>query len=464
MLKVGVSEVNITPELGLRMSGMPNAPVASGVQWPLMARAIVFEDDAGGRAAIVSLDLLSLAPETAIELRTAVVTGTPLLPEQVMVACSHTHRGPYTRAGMDEEANWEYLQLLRARLVSAVTTAWTSRRPARIKRGSVQAPGWTFNRRPVYKSDRGEQVGTQGPCYGPDFVRMESPADEQLQVLLAEDAGGRPLCGLVNYASHATVMGGEPVYSADWPGAMTEALAERLGAPFGFLQGATGNQWPVDRTKPGPITERGPDHARKMGSALADRAIHAVAGANTTELPLVRTASRVLSIPQRKVTKEQVDLARWYLEVAKPGVDQKAFTRRLTGRDFTFYDNHAYIQTWFCRELLGAWELQRHASTPDPSEEVEVHAIAIGDLAIVGFPCEYFSEFGMRIKAESPFRQTFVVELANGAHGYVPTREAHEHGGYEPRLKMTSCLVPGAGERMCDAALQMLVELERGGR
>jgi len=52
-----------------------------------------------------------------------------------------------------------------------------------------------------------------------------------------------------------------------------------------------------------------------------------------------------------------------------------------------------------------------------------------------------------------------VVELANGWHGYVPTREAFAHGGYEARLGYQSRLVPEAGNLMCETALRLLTRL-----
>ena len=38
MLKIGISEVDITPAPGLRMAGMVNPPKAEGVHFPLKAR------------------------------------------------------------------------------------------------------------------------------------------------------------------------------------------------------------------------------------------------------------------------------------------------------------------------------------------------------------------------------------------------------------------------------------------
>ena len=80
----------------------------------------------------------------------------------------------------------------------------------------------------------------------------------------------------------------------------------------------------------------------------------------------------------------------------------------------------------------------------------------------MGFPAECFCEFGLELRAMSPFTSTFVVELANGWHGYVATREAFEHGGYEPRFGYQSRLVPEAGYRMLEASVDLLAELARG--
>ena len=46
-------------------------------------------------------------------------------------------------------------------------------------------------------------------------------------------------------------------------------------------------------------------------------------------------------------------------------------------------------------------------------------------------PGEIFVDIGLNIKKASPYPYTFVVEMANGAIGYLPTRKAFEQGGYE---------------------------------
>lgn len=467
MVCIGFAEVDITPAPGLRMAGMVHPPRAEGVQWPLMGRAVIFDDGAHA-AAVVTLDLLCLMPSTVAELRQAITAGTGVAPADCMITCNHTHRAPYTAALMDEDPDFAYLDFVRDRLTGAFAAAWTARAPARLKPGAIPAPGWTFNRRALFRTDMGEQVGTQGPEWSEAFIRREGPEDDELGVLLAEGADGQALGGLVNFACHATVMGGEPVYSADYSGALVELLAREHGGVFGFLQGCAGNLWSYDLSTQAPVFRNGPERTRRMADALAAKAAEALAASHVLadDLASVRTARQVLRIPQRRPTAEQVKLAKWYLEEAPRDpvtgarqVDQAAFTRRFYNHPYTFYANSADVQEWFMRETLGMWEWQRRAGTRELIEDVEVQVIAVGDVAFVGYPAEYFAEFGLRTKAGSPFGCTFVAELANGWHGYVPTREAFAHGGYEPRLGFQSRLAPEAGDLMCSAARDLLAQV-----
>jgi len=460
MIEIGFSEVSITHQPGLPMAGLLKPPRAEGVQWPLMGRCAVL-DDGESRAAIVSLDLLLLLPSTVAELRQAMTAGTDLHPAHVMIACNHTHRAPYTAALMDQEMDFEYIEWLQLRLVDAMKQALAGRQPARLKVGHAQAPGWTFNRRPIYRTELGNQVGTQGPEWVDAFVRREGPTDDEVKILVAEDLHGGVLGGLVSFSCHATVMGGEPVYSADYSGPLTERLAQVHGGVFAFLQGASGNLWAVDKSVDRPLRERGPGYAEAMAQALATNAQEALAGGSYLAGDAqVHVAQRVLRIPQRRPTREQVDLAKWYLENAPPDLDQDAFTRAIYGHAYTFYGNEALVQEWFARETVGMWEWQRRVGTRELIEEVEVQVLSVGDVAFAAFPAEYFTEFGLEVKARSPFAETFVVQLANGWHGYVPTKEAFAHGGYETRLAYQSRLATDAGERMRDTALDLLAGME----
>ena len=52
-------------------------------------------------------------------------------------------------------------------------------------------------------------------------------------------------------------------------------------------------------------------------------------------------------------------------------------------------------------------------------------------MAFVSLPGEPFNGISRAIRAASPCKYTFVIELAQSHSGYVPMPECFEHGGYE---------------------------------
>lgn len=454
-LRAAFAEVDVTPAPGLPLCGMPYVQVATGVHWPLHGR-IALLDDGERRVAIAVLDASALKPSTAAAWRAALAAAGGLAADDVLLSCTHTHRAPCTIPDVEAARDDDYLDFALERLVGATAAAAVRLKPAQLRVGSVAAPGWSFNRRPIY---RGGEVATHGPEWIEEFERLEGSADDELQVVLAvREADGTPLGGLVGFARHTTVVATDPVYSADFAGPLTEALAARHGCVFAFLQGAAGDVSPHDMTAPGRAQD-GFAHAERMGRALAEAADAAIEGARPVALPRLRSTSELLTIEQRRPSAEQVRLARWYLEEREGEIDERDFTRRIYGHRYTFWVDLPEIQPWFARDTIALWEWQRLGGQHVPADRVEVQAIAVGDLAFATYPAEMFNAFGVRTKAESPFATTVVCSLANGWHSYVPTREAFAHGGYEPRLAVTSRLAEDAGDRMTDAALRLLAAL-----
>jgi neutral ceramidase len=461
MLRIGCGRVDITPEPGLPMVGMPDTPRGEGVQWPLRSRVFLV-DDGERRIAVVSLDLIDLVSNHVAELRERLAVPGGIDPENILVACSHTHRAPFTETGWGAaaEPTRAYLDLVFARTAQAMVEAVARLHPAALSVGKVFAPGWAFNRRPIYA---GGQVGTHGPAWGNGFIGMEGTADEELGVLLARGADGTVLGGLVDFACHPTAMGHEPVYSADYPGVLTAELETRHGGIFGFLIGAAGDTSTPDPTSRDPESGFGREHTLAMGRALAGKADEAIQVGRRLTVDRIGVASRRFRIPQRRPTTEQVELARWYLEERPADLDELDFTRRIYGHDYTFNDGKQLGNERHAEELLRMWQWQRGKSDDELLEEIEVQVIALGDVAIVGFPVELFSDLGRRVKTGSPFPDTFIATLANGWHGYAPTLEAFARGGYEPRFAYPSRLAPEAGDRMTDTALELLQRLASAG-
>ena len=62
--------------------------------------------------------------------------------------------------------------------------------------------------------------------------------------------------------------------------------------------------------------------------------------------------------------------------------------------------------------------------------ETEIHTMRLGNIAFATNPFELFLDYGNKIKARSLAEQTFLIQLANGAEGYLPTKKAEDGGHY----------------------------------
>ena len=116
--------------------------------------------------------------------------------------------------------------------------------------------------------------------------------------------------------------------------------------------------------------------------------------------------------------------------------------------------------------IVPVFREMRRQLAPAQGEEREswIQAMAIGDVAIVGVPAEFFTKLGLDIKNRSPFRYTYIAELANDWIGYLPDLDAHKLGGYQVWTGFHSYAEPGTGERAVDETLTLLNELKLGQR
>jgi hypothetical protein len=94
-----------------------------------------------------------------------------------------------------------------------------------------------------------------------------------------------------------------------------------------------------------------------------------------------------------------------------------------------------------------------------PTRELKLQAISIGGLGITGIPNDVFGITGLKIKAFSPLKPTFNIELTNGAEGYIPTPEQHKLGGYTTWAARTAGLEVNAAPKIFNTVLELLSEV-----
>jgi hypothetical protein len=139
------------------------------------------------------------------------------------------------------------------------------------------------------------------------------------------------------------------------------------------------------------------------------------------------------------------------LKVRKPSPELIARSKDVLARPKTVSPIHRHEETYAQRALqMMEW--------PD-EVSVILQAFRIGELAVAAIPFETFAETGLELKAKSPFKPTFTIELANGGYGYLPTPEQHELGGYETWLG-TSRVEKEASRKIVAKLLELFAQLK----
>jgi neutral ceramidase len=392
-LQAGAAKVDITPPVGFPMwgYGARHDTPSKGVLDPLHARAVVLAVGEE-RLAIVSLDLGRAPTRASTEairqrVRKAGV-GT------VFLVASHTHHGPVIEIDTWPTPKDPYVRRLEDKLVGVILEAAKDLRPAALGIASREVP---FNRSRRPKG-------------------AERPVDRELLVVRVEDAAGKPIAHLVNFAAHPTMQNSLVLkFSADFPGAMAALVEKETGAPCLFLQGAAGDL-SADAGK-----ERGPD---KFGQALG-----------RTVLEMAKTIKPALG---------------------------KGLTLQARAEDFKFANRvdlgnpaiKAAYSAAFFPALVNFYEREYR-------EGVRPHltvALLGGKVGLVGVSGEFFCAHSLSLKKRARLEHVLFLGYCNDYHQYFPTIEAAAEGGYgaDPQV---SPVEAGAGERMIDRALIHLYQL-----
>ena len=155
---------------------------------------------------------------------------------------------------------------------------------------------------------------------------------------------------------------------------------------------------------------------RKAGKRIADEVIsvweEGLDEAQTA--PIFRHRVVNMQLPIRRATLTDIQNARRAI---------KDYLRDKNGEDVDFNDV-ARLQVH-----LGILSRAVYQEVVDVLDS-EIHIIRLGPVAFATSPFELFLNYGNQIKARSAAEQTFLVQLANGSEGYLPTKEAEIHGHY----------------------------------
>ena len=203
--------------------------------------------------------------------------------------------------------------------------------------------------------------------------------------------------------------------------------------PYLFFNGCCANVNHINYADPAS-PRRGYPAAQRAGYVLAA----AVARALRSRVPVngdtIRVSRELVELERFQISDSLYAEAKRFLETGQQ--DKPA---GMDGLDFK-----GGAPLWV--------RMHQEQAAPD---RVEVMALRIGAVGIVALPGEVFCETGLAIKQASPAEHTVVIELANDAVGYLPTREAYAQGGYEVTPGATA-YAPGCAEKLAQSASRQL--------
>lgn len=449
VFRVGMSQVEITPEkLPVSMLGSFGDRQAATVHDPLFVRALVL-DDGATRAAVAVCDICAVPRELFDEAKQRASQATGIPTQRMLISATHTHTAPAVVDLVEAvRVDPDYTKLLVARIADGIEKATGRLAPAQIGWGVGSLPDEVHCRRWIKKegtipanpfgetTDRAQMNPRPGD---PDLIDPAGPTDPDVWVLSVADPAGKPRAVLVNYSLH--YVGGVPagVLSADYFGEFCRQIGQRLApgaGPDEFLgilsNGTSGDINNIDFRNPRPRAEP-MQRIGEVAGRLADVASGVQRRIDHRAWVPLAMAEREIELGVRKPSPEQVQQAEKILAELRQG---KPDARK----------------EYYARSSL------RMSHWPE-TVKLKLQALRVGDLAITAIPCEVFAEIGLEIKRRSPSHPVFVVELANGFNGYLPTPPQHALGGYETWRAPSSYLEVRASRKITETLLEMLAEL-----
>lgn len=458
-LKIGMFEQDITPYGPVKIPGQFYQRVSGEVETPLSVNIFACESEDGEQLIIAACDLTKVTDDLFGSIKKAVAAKCAEIDaEKVIVSATHIHTAMYydrNPAGFaDLEAKYlpkgsryvplqendEYIPgeelfgFLTERISDGIVKAWNARKPAAI------APA--FGRAVIGHSRRVAFSDGTAKMYGiadkATFDELESGNDSGVELLYVFDADRKPMGALVNIACPAQVLEHCTFISSDYWGKARIRIKEALGDGFVTvgLCAAAGCQSPRDMIRFVLPDTKDPNLVRdnEQRPRSTDPDMYSIEGAeelgervSEVVLKKLKTAEKAivddvtmkhevlhLHLPLRKVTETdrlnaQENLRRYFERANK-----------------TEYDAYDLAAIHVSTGILDRYALQETTQF----YKCESHVARLGDIAFATNPFELFLNYGNRIRARSWAKQTFLIQLACGAGGYLPTERAEKGGHY----------------------------------
>ncbi len=396
-LQVGAAMRVITPNPLLPVSGGMGAPNPTREKkGDLSARAVVFRSG-DVSVAVVSLDVIGFPSVLGDRVR-AQVSRIPA--DHILIGSTHTHSAPDCYAFPDGKGghtgDLKYMDFVCNQAAVALNEAIDHLEPASIKIATGDAQG-----KIAYN------------YYAPDLY------DRRMTVIQANNAQGKCIATLVNYAVHPEVLGNDVgILSPDLVGPLCEKLEATAGGMAIFMNSAQGGMvtadnrnldQPKDPARGYWNDARTWDECVRIGHLMANEALRFLK-----------------ETPEQKNPKLFCDSA----SVRFP-VESAAMWAVVTGSPLKYPHND------------------------DHSVTARINLVNLGDAQILTIPGEALPNIGFYLKRKMHGKHNLLFGLTNEAFGYILTKvDFHSFPRYD-YVSRTS-LGEMTGEILIEKSLELV--------
>ncbi len=435
VVKVGLGDTIITPPIGMAMAGYARTKPSDGVHDDLHARSLVVEGDNGETTVLMTLGIINIARNQFDSIRESINKATGIPVKNIIISCTHTHSGPNI-GGLDDP----YTKTLIERSIESAVTAWKTRVPGKIGTGITTV----FE---LGRNDRRMQYGGVHP-------------DPTVGIIKIENAKGKLLGVAFNFGCHPSTLDLHSYkFTEDWPYYAIEGIKQKYGKNVwaAFYQSAQGDVkvgYTAELSAIGAaIPLRTFEYAEKKGHQMTDAVVAALPGIKTSAKLDVAVSESSFDFPARESYRLTAAEAQKEADEAKAKMEEMEKKTDMLGPRFIDAYKVANYQAGLRLNLAKRMENPNRPKTITILQQ----SVRIGDAVMVTFPCEVFSEIGLKVKQQSPMKKTFVIGIAGAMGGYLPTADEFKEEGYAGLISPFS---PKAEQSLIDSSIQMIGKVQ----
>ena len=465
-VKIGWSEVDLTPPKGVKISlaGQFYERITDEVESPVCA--ITFALECGDEQMLIcSCDLVSVSEYLNEKVKEKVCSQIKVNPDKIIISAIHTHTSyvyarnlgdikgkktslMYLKEIVPEDMQYvplvsneecmsanDSFDFLVEKISQSIVEAWNNRQESYYQNAFGRAVVGMC-RRVCYDDGSAAMWGDTNSA---NFTELEGGNDSGIELIYTFD-NDKNLTGVIaNIACPAQVVEQRSFISSDYFGKVKENLEKHFGKKIHVLGlvSPAGDQCPRDMIRwvnpetpiDDPNVKRENYIERRQDPSMYDISGLKVVGRrisneiisvfeelddNKLNTSVLEHKTITLNLPLRRVTKAE------YNQSVKEIND---FIEKNRGKKISFEDNarlHIYAGN-----IVRYEEQQTINLFP-----TEIHFVKFGDVAFATNPFELFLDYGNRIRARSKAKQTFLIQLACGSRGYLPTEKAEKGSHY----------------------------------